>query len=268
MVIAVRRWNGHVASGAGAFVVLNDDGWIVTAAHTFDLWQTAERDAPLVAEHLAKVAEVEADSSLRAEAKNRQLKRLRGEAKADWITHHSFWWAQDGVSIRDLTLVGDADIAVGRLDPYAPATGAQYPTIKNPAVGMRQGRSLCRLGFPFHQIDVKFDRATSAFAMSQQFTFFPLDGIFTRTVEVASSAAGKYPLKFVETSSPGLMGQSGGPLFDVGARIWGIQSRTKHVALGFKTVENQVINLGDAVHCETLVAILTDLGVPFDLSAD
>jgi hypothetical protein len=39
--------------------------------------------------------------------------------------------------------------------------------------------------------------------------------------------------KFVEMSSPGLRGQSGGPRFDVNGMVWGLQSRTQHLALGF-----------------------------------
>jgi hypothetical protein len=58
---------------------------------------------------------------------------------------------------------------------------------------------------------------------------------------------------FLETSSPGLGGQSGGPIFDEHGTIWAIQSRTIHLELGFSpsvttngrtTVEHQFLNLG------------------------
>jgi hypothetical protein len=276
-VAVARRLNGNVATSGAAFVVLNDEGWMVTAAHLFQLDEEARQHATAVANHESRVLAVESDSSLRPEARGRALKRLRQQADATWITNVSYWWARNGASVRDITTISDADIAIGRLHPAPDLPKGSYPVIKNPAVGMRQGTSLCRLGFPFHDIQASFESATKQFTMNQQFTFFPLDGIFTRVLDIGTTAPGGYPHKYVETSTPGLRGQSGGPLFDVNGRLWGIQSRTRHIPLGFnptiddgrtKTVEHQFINLGEAVHCETLVAILTDIGVAFDLSAD
>jgi hypothetical protein len=42
-----------------------------------------------------------------------------------------------------------------------------------------------------------------------------------------------FPLKWIETSSPGLKGQSGGPLLDERGTIWGVQSNTFSYNLGF-----------------------------------
>ncbi len=72
-------------------------------------------------------------------------------------------------------------------------------------------------------------------------------------------------MKFVETSSPGLRGQSGGPIFDVNGHICALQSRTVHHQLGFSPVvkvghrevnEHQFLNVGIGTHVEEITAFL------------
>ena len=84
-----------------------------------------------------------------------------------------------------------------------------------------------------------------------------------------------YTIGFLETSSPGLMGQSGGPIFDVRGTVWSIQSRTMHLPLGFNPpvpnatrgeVEHQFLNVGWGTHPQTLVGALRGRGVTFALS--
>lgn len=272
-----RHWNGDVKAGAAAFVVLNTDGWIATAAHIFQTGLQAERDAPEVAALQAKIAAVRADATLRPGFADREVKKLHGTANREWITRHSYWWARDGVTIRDISTLVDADLAIGRLDPVPSDMVAKCPTIKNPSVNMDAGRSLCRLGFPFSQPKVSYDETKDAFELDANWSFFPLDGIFTRTVRTGANTPGGTPISYVETSSAGLRGQSGGPVFDVQGRIWGIQSKTIHIPLGFnpeievggrKVTEHQFINLGWAVHSETLTAVLNELGVGHKLSTD
>ena len=36
VIISTRQADGKVTAGCGAFVVLNEDGWIFTAGHIFD----------------------------------------------------------------------------------------------------------------------------------------------------------------------------------------------------------------------------------------
>jgi hypothetical protein len=101
-------------------------------------------------------------------------------------------------------------------------------------VELSQGTSLCKLGFPFHEFKAQFDSASSQFIISDPVTFvrYPLDGILTRYINFEAPDKSR-TAKFVEMSSPGLRGQSGGPWFDVNGVVWGLQSRTQHLALGF-----------------------------------
>jgi hypothetical protein len=154
----------------------------------------------------------------------------------------------------------------------------QYPILKLPTENFDRGRSLCRLGFPFVEVTSTYDEANNSFAFANaQLVFFPNEGIFTRGRDAGRTPDGKHPVLFVETSSPGLRGQSGGPIFDADGRIWAIQSSTTHIALGFnptitvngrQTVEHQFINLGIGIHAATIVSVLDDLGVAYQVSAD
>lgn len=62
---------------------------------------------------------------------------------------------------------------------------------------------------------------------------FPIDGIMTRNIISGKSQDGIFEFKWLETSSPGLRGQSGGPTFDKDGNIWALQSQTRHLPLGF-----------------------------------
>ena len=91
----------------------------------------------------------------------------------------------------------------------------EYPVLKLPTSGFDRGRSLCRLGFPFVEVTSTYDEANNSFAFANaQLVFFPNEGIFTRILDAGRTPDGKHPVMFVETSSPGLRGQSGGPIFD------------------------------------------------------
>ena len=86
----------------------------------------------------------------------------------------------------------------------------------------------------------------------------------------------KKEAKFIETSCPGLRGQSGGPIFDRHGNIWGLQSRTMHFPLGFspkikigskEIEEHQFINVGIGTHVEEITRLLRDNNVNFSLSS-
>lgn len=273
LVVSTRRLSGAVERAVATWVLLNADGWFLTAGHVFDLWRAFELHLPEVRAHRAAEAAIAADASLDADGRRAALERLARTADPAWIENCSAWWGTDGLAFREVSVIGELDLAVGRLEPVSLLAGP-YPTFKNPEVGFRPGRSLCRFGFAFEQLGVRFDPARSVFSLDKPgLTLFPIEGILTRLI---SQAPGASPL-FIETSSPGLRGQSGGPVCDAKGRIWGIQSRTAHLPLGFnptvevngRTVEeHQFLNLGWAVHVRPILEALRARGVAVDVSAD
>jgi hypothetical protein len=272
IVISTRRLSGAVESAVATYVVLNAGGWFLTAGHVFDLWRGFELHLPEVRSYRTAEAAIRADPSLDADQRRRALRRLAGTADMGWIENCSAWWGTDGLSFRDVSVIGDLDLALGRLEPTNLLAGP-YPTFKNPDIDFRPGRSLCRFGFPFEQVAVSFDPSRSVFSLDKlQLVLFPIEGILTRIIAGTGT-----PAQFIETSSPGLRGQSGGPVCDSRGRIWGIQSRTAHMPLGFNptvtangrtTEEHQFINLGWAVHVRLILDALRARGIQVDISAD
>jgi hypothetical protein len=142
---------------------------------------------------------------------------------------------------------------------------------------MPVGTSLCRLGFPFHAINATFDKDNQRFVLSKgvlPVPRFPNDGIHTQVVDWKhpNGASGKY----IQTSTPGLRGQSGGPIFDKSGVIWAIQSKTRSLPLDFsltikhngkEIVEHQVMNVGLGAHVAELVRILDARGIVYTKSA-
>ena len=276
VVISTRCFDKTVECGCGAFIVLNDEGWIITVAHFWESYFAFQHHTKEIADYHAQFQVIQHDQKIDAKQKRKRIGRLKTNPK--WITNHSFWWGRDGLQLKDIKFLREGDMAIGRLEPFDPKSILNYPILKDPTTNLNIGTSLCKLGFPFHEIKASFDEAKNAFELapgSVPLPFFPIEGIYTRNVIAGRSQDGKYEIKFMETSSPGLRGQSGGPIFDSKGTIWAIQSRTSHFPLGFspkvkkdgkEVEENQFLNVGWGIHPELIAALLKDNGINSRLS--
>jgi len=295
VVISSRLQSGACAGAVGACVVVNRDGWILTAAHLMAEIMRQQQSAGRHRAHKNDIRQFEQDTT--ADKRFRKSKvRTFARPGADSVLDHSVWWGQDGVQLVDAVMQPAADLALGRLQPFDPDSVAHYPVFKTPGEDYAPGRSLCKLGFPFHQVKPEFDEARGAFVLppgTLPMPLFPIDGIFTRVVVApmpgVSIKAGKgngadktAPGKFIETSSPGLVGQSGGPVVDTDGVVWALQSHTRHYALGFSppapgkkksgapaaaNKEHQFLNVGLGVHAEAILKLLDEQGVEHQRSA-
>ncbi|MGV3561212.1 trypsin-like peptidase domain-containing protein [Larkinella arboricola] len=141
---------------------------------------------------------------------------------------------------------------------------------------IRQGRSLCRLGYPFpeftnYRYNAERDEIEWTTDGRTSTPRFPIDGIVTRLRAENNEVVG------VEMSTPGLRGQSGGPLFDTNGIIYGMQSSTRHLHLGFDIEDREVIvngrltrvsnypflNVGQCVHVDIIKKFLRELNIKF-----
>ena len=173
--------------------------------------------------------------------------------------------------------LGEAvDIGVGRLEPFDPSLYpiSEYPVFKNPDKNFEPGVSLCKLGFPLNQVTPTWDEQADGFRLppgTLPMPRFPIEGIFTRTAEIVIQGGPQlpYPIRYVETSTPGLRGQSGGPTFDIDGNIWAIQAKTIHRDLGFDIKgQKQYMNLGLGVHPKTIFGFLDQVGVKYEVTKD
>lgn len=276
LMISMRFYDNSVKCGVGAFVILNNEGWIITAAHLWKPFETYQQHIKKLSAYDQQLKAIEQDQSLTTEQRNKKLQQTKPDP--GWIMNLAFFWGWEGVSIKDVRTFYEGDILIGRLEPFEKTMVKTYPVIKDPSKDLNPGTSLCKLGYPFHEIKASWDKTKDCFVLAEgvlPIPRFPIEGIYTRNLVVGRSRNEKYEIKLLETSSPGLRGQSGGPIFDINGTVWAIQSSTNHFALGFspkvkkngkEVEENQFLNVGRGIHPELLVAFLTDNGISFKLS--
>lgn len=262
--------------------MLNAEGWILTASHIVEKCLELSTDSARSKDVAARIAAIRGDAKLNNKERGSQLKSLPKLAP-DATAEFSAWWGIDGVQLVDIIGVGGLDLAVGRLEPFDPKQIATYPVVKDPTKDYDPGVSLCKLGYPFHQITPIWHADKNAFELppgSVPPPFFPIEGILTRFLDLKLKPGEdphvKFPTMHIETSSPGLKGQSGGPIFDAQGTIWAIQCVTANYPLGFdppvpgtngKVKVHQFLNVGRGVHAVSIVGLLQQLGVKFQLSA-
>lgn len=250
-----RRANGEVFSTMGAFIVVNDDGWVITAGHVVDEIVARANEAESAGEHGASGGRVVASTELWAVPGFMMTKPHVVEAHVDRV----------------------ADLALCRIEPFDGDSVAEYPVFRDTdAAPIEQGMSVCRLGFPFCDVPATYIEERREFALDDRafpVPRFALDGMVAR-FNRRFADDGSASALFIETSTPGLRGQSGGPLVDTSGRVCGVQSHTSHVDLGFDAqyatdggvvTERQFLNVGAATHVDEVRAMLDSAGAKYRL---
>lgn len=265
LAISTRMQSGDVRTDWATFMFLNSDGWFVTAAHAFDSFLKFQNDQK-------KAQEINSINASRSDAYGAPSSEIKLDPK--FITNHSFWWSRDNLKLRETYVDRQMDIAVGRLDGFDPSWVADYPRFADPAE-VRPGTSLCRAGYSFVNVKTQFDPERKAFRIPKipvDTLMFPSEGMHTRTVSRGFSKKDNIEMRYVETSTPGYRGQSGGPIFDRNGTIHAMQVGTVHLPLDFhpvaevdgqKVVENQFLNVGLGVHVTTLCEFLDKRNVEY-----
>jgi len=275
VIISLRFFDKTVECICGAFIVVNEEGWMITVAHLWNRYFEFQKHIKEISKYQREVQTIQKDQRLDSKRKRKKIGRVKVNPK--WITNHSFWWGYDGVQLKDIQPLPEGDLVIGRLEPFDSKLITVYPVFKDPST-LNPGTSLCKIGYPFHKIEASFNEATNTFKLAQgvlPLPRFPIEGIYTRNIITGMSKDGTYDIKFLETSSPGLRGQSGGPIFDVKGTIWSIQSRTTHFPLGFSpkvkkdgrvVEEHQFLSVGVGIHPELVTAFLKNKGIKFNIS--
>lgn len=264
----------EVQRSAATLFFVNSDGWALTCRH--------------VAEQFLAASQVSANyQSFKAEkaalpGKNRRhlenaLEKKYGLGKATVVElKSSFISCIHGPLNLDIHLHPELDLALLKFSDFTALGVTNFPVFAQDGSKLRQGRFLCRLGFPFPEFtNFAYDAATDAIDWStqgiDQVPRFPIEGMVTRHI----SASGE--IVSFEMSTPGLRGQSGGPAFDTQGRIWGMQAATAHLDLNFD-VEMEVsregrkkrisdyafLHVGHCIHLDVLKSFMRQHNVSFN----
>lgn len=244
VIISNRYYDNSITSSLGSFIVINPEGWFITAAHIVN--QTQQHQTHL------------------REFKDYQEGKIP-KPNPKWILNHSLWFGKDEHRVARYFLFPENDLALGKIENYNPDFVKEYPKFIAPEK-VKPGRSLCRLGFPFYELKASFENNAFRYPSNLfPIPMFPSEGMMTRVISGGKGNSIQLDIIWLETGSPGLRGQSGGPIFDTEGNIWAMQSQTRHIPLGFspkikkdgvEIEENQFINLGWGVHVKSITDFL------------
>lgn len=209
-----------VVPAAATLFFVNADGWFLTARHV-------AQQVP-ISEALTQKCETFRKELVSIRG-NKREKQLRKEIEQEYgFTRRTTYEMYNTF----LNCVG-----------FKKLFCTSFPVFPADTSRLKQGRFLCRLGFPFPEFsnlayDATSERITWTDTGRVDTPRFPLEGMVTRHI---ANAAGQ--IVGFELSSPGLRGQSGAPVFDAEGMVWGIQVATGHLDLNFD-VDQEVIRDG------------------------
>lgn len=237
-----RTHGGLVTPGSATLFFVNDEGVAITCKHVLNVIAQADEINKHYAQFKAERDRLPKDMHYKKKLQGLELKyKLKKEtivqAKNTFV--NTFDHISDIVCHAHPTL----DLAILMFKGFTKKYYTSYATFLKDSSEAKQGKYLCRLGYPFPEFNnfeynVIADDINWTTMGNSNSPRFPLDGIITRFVGQDNQ------LTAIEMSTPGLRGQSGGPLFDRDGIIYGMQHLTSHLHLGFDIKEKEIVQDG------------------------
>lgn len=270
----------EVIPGCATCIIVNNDGWVLTCKHVMEVFRHADSINKKYQQFKNDVAGLTAMSASKKRRAITALEQKYGYTKTNPCTiqiMYSFDNIVDQSIAFTVVECGYADLALVKFEGFNQVLCNTFPVFKNNSAELKQGLSLCRLGFPYpeftnFQYNTQADEIEWTNTGKAESPLFPMDGILTRHVADANGQ-----IVGLELSTPGLKGQSGGPLFDKDGVICGLQSLTASLPLGFDQVNKEItiegkkkkvsnypfLHLGICVHVDVIKRFLDEQGVMY-----
>jgi len=265
-----------VHPGAATLFFINSDGWALTCAHVAKLFQMAQQ----LAEKFKKYQdELNSGKGKMKEKKLRkELERKYQYSKRTTVElRNRFINCVQGTLNFEVQFHNKLDVALIKFNAFERLLCENFPVFMKDTSGLKQGKFLCRLGYPFpeftnftyNETKDTIEWTTTGKANTPR---FPIEGMITRHLLGESSATVGF-----EMSTPGLRGQSGGPVFDSDGKIWGMQSATGHLDLNFdvdqevirdglpkRVQDSAFLHVGHCIHVDVLKSFMKEHNVYFN----
>jgi hypothetical protein len=236
----ISRAYGHkeIIPGLSTLFFVNENGVAITCKHVAQLIISADPTNQQFNQFRTERDQLAKDGKYQRNVKGLELK-YKYQKDTTIQIKNNFVGAVDHLKEITVHQHKTYDLAIVQLKGYNQIHYESFARFLKDTSKIEQGKYLCRLGYPFPEYaNYKYDPTTDdiLFDNSKQANvpIFPIDGIITRNIAENNELMG------IEMSTPGLRGQSGGPLFDENGIIYGMQQSTKHLHLGFD-IENKEI---------------------------
>lgn len=267
----MRTYGGkQIIAGAATLFFVNNLGYAITCKHVVDMLIASENINQSYAAFKAERNRLPQDAKYKSNLKGLELKYKYTPESVVQIKI-TFVDAVDQMSGFTAHMHPTLDLAILKLNDFTKVMYSDVAIFKKNGADIKQGESLCRLGFPFPEFtNFKYNEAADDIEWTAEGVThsprFPIDGMITRFL---AEPAGLYG---IELSTPGLKGQSGGPLFNRSGVVYGMQSSTKHLHLGFDLVDTEIminnkvkkvtdypfIHLGQCIHVDRIKSFLDE----------
>lgn len=275
-----RTFKGIISPGASTLFFVNEDGVAITCKHVADLLIKSHMVNAHFQNYLKELNALPKDHKLKNNSKALEVKfNYKNDTTVQ--VKNNFINSVRPITTSDFHLHPTLDLAIIIFKGFANKAYQSYATFVKDPNKIKQGRYLCRLGYPFPEFNnFTFNQATNDIEWTNTGNMatplFPIDGIITRFV-AAPVPNSKPVIGAIEMSTPGLRGQSGGPLFDSDGLVYGMQSATTHLHLGFDLNNHEVLSngkrtfvsnhpflhVGHCVHVDRIKEFLTHHKVKF-----
>lgn len=237
-----RTYGGLISPGTSTLFFVNENGVAVTCKHVLDLIVQSDLINKLFQDFKAERDKLPRDGKFKnnlrlLEAKYKFKKETTVTIKNNFINSVS---PLDGITYHAHPTL---DLAILQFNGFTEKHYNSYATFVKDDSKIKQGKYLCRLGYPFPEFNnFQHNEVTDDIEWTNTGIFstprFPIDGIITRHISDGQQVIG------IELSTPGLRGQSGGPLFDTDGLVYGMQSATNHLHLGFDIKGREIVTDG------------------------
>ncbi len=272
----IRVYGGkQLIPGSSTIFFVNDKGYAITCKHVAEMIASAENVNVHYNNFKKERQLIPIDGKQKAHVKGLELKYKYNPDTAVQVKNN-FVDCIDTMSGFTLHLHPTLDLAIIKFNDYNTLRYSDCAKFLKDTTKIKQGKYLCRLGFPFPEFNnFTYNAATDDIEWTKEGIShsprFPIEGMVTRFLAEQNQVYG------IELSTPGLRGQSGGPLFDEKGTVYGMQFSTKHLHLGFDLVDKEIminngikkisdysfLHLGQCIHADTIKAFLKQHNVDF-----
>ena len=238
-----RTYGGLVIPGSATFFFVNNAGVAITCKHVANMIPSADTINAAYLQFKAERDKLANDGRYPKLLNGLELKYKYGKETTVQLKNN-FLNCFDKIDKIDIHTHPSLDLAILEFKGFNKIFYSSHATFVKDCKKIKQGKYLCRLGFPFPEFsnfmhnpatdDIEWTNSGNPNSPS-----FPIDGIITRFIGDATLGT-----TGIEMSTPGLKGQSGGPLFDTDGLIYGMQFATNHLHLGFDMNEKEIIREG------------------------
>jgi hypothetical protein len=271
-----RTYGGLVVPGTATFFFVNDTGVAITCKHVANLIPSADNINASYVKFKGDRDKLANDGRYHKLLTGLETKYKYGKETTVQLKHNFLNCFDKLEQIVCHTHPG-LDLAIIEFKGFEKILYNGHASFIKDSSRIKQGKYLCRLGFPFPEFnnfkhnpisdDIEWTNTGNPNSPT-----FPIDGIITRfTGDSTEGITG------IEMSTPGLRGQSGGPLFDATGTIYGMQFATNHLHLGFDLQDKEIMNggkktkvsnypflhVGISVHVDKIKAFLRQHAIDF-----